>query len=178
MSDNESVNKENTKQNNSDYFVQPKYFKGDLRYYQKEGLNWLKVLYENGLNGILADEMGLGKTIQIIALFAYLFEKQIQGPYMILVPLSTLPNWISEFERFAPELPVVVYYGSAEKRLGLRKHVSKKVHISGKFSTLPIVIMTFEMPLHDHSFLKNFQWRFIVIDEAQRIKNFDCQLFR
>ena len=65
-------------------------------------------LYNNSLNGILADEMGLGKTIQTIALIAYLMEKKKNmGPYLIIVPLSTLSNWMLEFEKWAPSIQVL-----------------------------------------------------------------------
>ncbi|XP_058791593.1 lymphocyte-specific helicase-like [Phymastichus coffea] len=173
----ESPNKENENVNSIDDFVQPKYFKGELRNYQKEGVNWLRLMYENGLNGILADEMGLGKTIQVIALFAYLFEKNIAGPYMIIVPLSTLPNWTSEFERFAPQLPVVVYYGNEQTRHSIRNKIHRKI-FPGPFKTDPIILTTYQVPINDASFLRKFNWRYIVIDEAQRIKNFETQLFR
>lgn len=62
------------------------------------------MLYENGVNGILADEMGLGKTIQCIALVAHLASMGVGGPYLIVGPLSTLPNWYSEFVRFTPKV--------------------------------------------------------------------------
>lgn len=75
--------------------LQPKMLKfGTLREYQLKGLQWLVSLYNNNLNGILADEMGLGKTIQTISLLAYLMEtKKNMGPFLIIVPLSTLSNW-------------------------------------------------------------------------------------
>lgn len=64
----------------SNIFVETsKYFNGDLREYQKEGFQWLKVLYENGINGILADEMGLGKTVQVIALLCHLIDRETTG---------------------------------------------------------------------------------------------------
>jgi SWI/SNF-related matrix-associated actin-dependent regulator of chromatin subfamily A protein 2/4 len=67
-------------------------------------------LYNNSLNGILADEMGLGKTIQTIALIAYLMEKKKNiGPYLIIVPLSTLSNWMLEVEKWAPTIQVLAY---------------------------------------------------------------------
>lgn len=70
-------------------------------------------LYNNRLNGILADEMGLGKTIQTIALFAYIMEnKKNYGPFLVVVPLTTLSNWIIEFERWAPSIKKVIYKGS------------------------------------------------------------------
>ena len=64
----------------------------------------MQVLYLNGVNGILADEMGLGKTPQTIALLCHLIEMGISGPFLVVAPLSTLPNWILEFERFAPQV--------------------------------------------------------------------------
>ena len=62
------------------------------------------MLWENGINGILADEMGLGKTIQCIAHIAMMIEKKVMGPFLVVAPLSTLPNWINEFKRFTPEV--------------------------------------------------------------------------
>jgi len=61
-------------------------------------------MYENGVNGILADEMGLGKTVQCIAMIAHIISMNVTGPYLIVVPLSTLPNWVNEFRRFAPKV--------------------------------------------------------------------------
>ena len=67
-------------------------------------------LYNNCLNGILADEMGLGKTIQTISLITYLMEKkQNLGPYLIIVPLSVLSNWVLEFDKWAPSAVVISY---------------------------------------------------------------------
>lgn len=71
-----------------------------MRNYQLEGYLWLAKLYENGINGILADEMGLGKTIQCIALFSYLYEMGVGGPFLVVAPLSTVPNWVNEFKRW------------------------------------------------------------------------------
>jgi len=63
-----------------------------------------QMLWENGINGILADEMGLGKTIQCIAHIAMMIEKKVLGPFLVVAPLSTLPNWMREFKRFTPEV--------------------------------------------------------------------------
>ena len=63
-----------------------------------------QVLYENGMNGILADEMGLGKTLQCISMLAFLVEMGVKGPFLIAAPLSTLPNWVHEFHKFAPKV--------------------------------------------------------------------------
>lgn len=65
-------------------------------------------MYENGVNGILADEMGLGKTIQVIALICHMIEQNVLGPFLIIAPLSTLPNWIMEFQKLAPQVCVIV----------------------------------------------------------------------
>ena len=62
------------------------------------------MLFENGVNGILGDEMGLGKTIQCIGFIAHLVENSVKGPFLVVGPLSTLPNWCSEFKRFTPEV--------------------------------------------------------------------------
>ena len=93
---------------------------GLMRTYQLEGLDWLTSLYENGLNGILADEMGLGKTIQTISFIAFLREKGITGPFLIAAPLSTTSNWVAEFKKWTPEIPVLLYHGSKQEREELR----------------------------------------------------------
>ena len=97
---------------------QPHLLKGGiLKQYQMFGLNWMVSLYNNNLNGILADEMGLGKTIQTISLFAYLIgNKGNEGPFMVVVPLTTINNWISEFERWAPSIRVITYKGKKNER--------------------------------------------------------------
>ena len=73
-------------------------------------MNWLLNLYDQGINGILADEMGLGKTIQTIAMVTHLIEtKNENGPYLIIVPLSTLSNWVLEFAKWAPTVSAIGY---------------------------------------------------------------------
>ncbi len=64
----------------------------------------IQLLYENGVNGILADEMGLGKTIQCIATIAFLLKRSVTGPFLVVGPLSTVPNWVAEFQKFAPQV--------------------------------------------------------------------------
>ena len=74
-------------------------------------------LYNNNLNGILADEMGLGKTIQTIALFAYLIEKKNnEGPFLVVVPLTTINNWIIEFKKWCPAIRIITYKGNKNER--------------------------------------------------------------
>jgi SNF2 family DNA or RNA helicase len=94
--------------------LQPKMFLGKLKEYQLKGVQWLVNLYEQGLNGILADEMGLGKTIQAMSFLGHLAEeKGIWGPFIVVSPASTLPNWVDELGRFCPELKVLPYWGGA-----------------------------------------------------------------
>ena len=89
-----------------------------------EGLEWMVSLNNNNLNGILADEMGLGKTIQTIALVTYLMEKKRNmGPYLIIVPLSTLSNWMLEFDKWAPSVVALAYKGSPQGRKGVQAKV-------------------------------------------------------
>ncbi|KAK7822176.1 hypothetical protein U0070_000740, partial [Myodes glareolus] len=99
---------------------QPAYLGGEnleLRDYQLEGLNWLAHSWCKSNSVILADEMGLGKTIQTISFLSYLFHQhQLYGPFLIVVPLSTLTSWQREFEIWAPEINVVVYIGDLMSR--------------------------------------------------------------
>lgn len=99
---------------------QPSYLGGEnleLRDYQLEGLNWLAHSWCKSNSVILADEMGLGKTIQTISFLSYLFHQhQLYGPFLIVVPLSTLTSWQREFEIWAPEINVVVYIGDLMSR--------------------------------------------------------------
>ncbi|KAE8747191.1 hypothetical protein FOCC_FOCC006058 [Frankliniella occidentalis] len=157
---------------------QPKLLTGAcLRDYQMEGLNWLKLLFENGVNGILADEMGLGKTIQVIALISFLVEKNVRGPFLIIGPLSTLPNWAIEFDRFAPQIPYLVYHGSEDKRAAVRPKMNRKMVVEGH-KVYPVIITSYDYPLRDAKHLRKMNWRYIIIDEGHRIKNHNSQLSR
>ena len=97
---------------------QPKMIKGGtLKSYQMIGLNWMVSLYNNNLNGILADEMGLGKTIQTISLFCHLIEsKGNEGPFLVVVPLTTISNWSMEFDKWAPGIRKIIYKGKKQER--------------------------------------------------------------
>ena len=99
--------------------VSPFYIKGgEMRDYQVRGLNWMISLYENGINGILADEMGLGKTLQTISLLGYMKHyRNINGPHMVIVPKSTLQNWMSEFKKWCPSIRTVCLTGDQETRV-------------------------------------------------------------
>ncbi|CAH2355857.1 ISWI chromatin-remodeling complex ATPase Isw2p [[Candida] railenensis] len=143
---------------------------GTLREYQIQGLNWLISLYENKLSGILADEMGLGKTLQTISFLGYLrYVKGIDGPFIVIVPKSTLDNWRREFAKWTPEVNVVVLQGNKEDR----QDVIKNRLLTADFDVL---ITSFEMVIREKSQLKKFRWEYIIVDEAHRIKNEDSSL--
>ena len=99
-----------------------------MREYQLAGLNWLIRLYDNGINGILADEMGLGKTLQTISLLGYLNEyRGIKGPHLVIVPKSTLGNWMNEFKRWCgPRARPPAPPRRAERALGKRGGASPR----------------------------------------------------
>ena len=139
---------------------QPKAVSGGImRGYQLEGLYWLASLYENGLNGILADEMGLGKTIQTISFLAFLREKGINGPFLVVAPLSTLGNWIEEFARWAPTIPTVLYHGAPGERTEIRNERLKDQR-SAKF---PVLCTSYEICMNDRKHLQYFDWKYIII---------------
>ncbi|XP_063048212.1 lymphoid-specific helicase [Engraulis encrasicolus] len=155
---------------------QPRLFTGGImRWYQVEGIEWLRMLWENGINGILADEMGLGKTIQCIAHIAMMVDRKVLGPFLVVAPLSTVPNWISEFKRFAPDLNVMLYHGSQPERDVLLKEVRRS---KGPMKMTPVVITSFEIAMIDRKKLQRFQWKFLIVDEGHRIKNLNCRLVR
>ncbi|CAF0773868.1 unnamed protein product [Rotaria sordida] len=142
---------------------------GTLKPYQIQGLEWLVSLYNNNLNGILADEMGLGKTIQTIALITYLMEvKKVNGPYLIIVPLSTLANWVNEFEKWSPSVSTIIFKGHPQ----IRKTLGYTLK-NGKFNVL---LTTYEYIIKDKALLSKIKWRYMIIDEGHRMKNHHCKL--
>nr|CAD2187793.1 unnamed protein product [Meloidogyne enterolobii] len=142
---------------------------GQLREYQLVGLDWLVTLYEKNLNGILADEMGLGKTIQTIALLAHLAcARAVWGPHLIIVPTSVLLNWEMELKKWCPSLKVLNYFGSAKERAEKRKGWSKS-------NAFHICITSYKLVTQDIRAFKNKAWQYLILDEAQNIKNFRSQ---
>jgi ATP-dependent helicase STH1/SNF2 len=124
---------------------------GTMKAYQIYGLNWMVSLYNNSLNGILADEMGLGKTIQTISLFSYLIEvKKNLGPFLVVVPLTTITNWTLEFEKWSPEIKVLVYKGKKKDRDELARQIKAM-----KFNVL---VTTYEFIMLDKTNLRNMTW--------------------
>ncbi|KAK7307542.1 hypothetical protein VNO77_40710 [Canavalia gladiata] len=148
---------------------------GKLKSYQLKGVKWLISLWQNGLNGILADQMGLGKTIQTIGFLSHLKGKGLDGPYLIIAPLSTLSNWVNEISRFTPSLPAIIYHGGKKERDEIRmKHMPRT--IGPKF---PLVITSYEIALNDaRKHLGSYNWKYLVVDEGHRLKNSKCKLVK
>ncbi|KAJ6620243.1 P-loop containing nucleoside triphosphate hydrolase protein, partial [Mycena sp. CBHHK59/15] len=177
-------------------FPQPALVTGArLKDYQLEGLQWMVSLHENGISGILADEMGLGKTLQTIAFSAHLRELGFGKPFLVVCPLSVLHNWVEEYRRFAPEIPVVMYHGTPAERAELRRTVlrwppapssstksksTKRKHgaEAAPAPTFPIVLTTYELAIRDRPVLAALPWGYIVVDEGHRLKNFGCRLMQ
>ncbi|KAK0543427.1 ATP-dependent DNA helicase Snf21 [Tilletia horrida] len=142
---------------------------GKLKEYQLKGLQWMVSLFNNRLNGILADEMGLGKTIQTISLVTFLIERKRQpGPYLVIVPLSTLTNWINEFAKWAPSVTVIVYKGSPPARKALATQV--------RMGNFQVVLTTYEYIIKEKQVLGKVKWLHMIIDEGHRMKNTQSKL--
>lgn len=152
-----------------------------LRDYQLEGVAWLVSLYENGLNGILADEMGLGKTLQTISFFAHLRAHGVWGPFLVVAPLSTIYNWETELKRFTPDIPALVYHGPEPKRKELQQKFlqlpsARQVKGDANLVKFPVVITSYEIVLRDHQGLSQIPWKYVVVDEGHRLKNWNSRL--
>ncbi|KAJ2414380.1 swr1 complex component [Coemansia sp. RSA 2530] len=148
---------------------QPFLLRGDLREYQRQGLDWLASLHQHQINGILADEMGLGKTIQTIALLAHLAcHRGIWGPHLVIVPTSVLLNWEQEFHRWLPGFKVLTYYGSRAERKQKRKGWSKP-------NALHVCVTSYQLAIQDATVFRRKPWYYMILDEAQAIKNFRSQ---
>ena len=153
----------------------PKSFMGDLKEYQLKGLRWLDNLFEQGINGILADEMGLGKTIQAIAFLAHLSEdKNNWGPFLVIAPNATLYNWQQEFNRFCPSLKVLPYWGALKERKTLRKFFNS-TQLYVKSSAFHVCITSYQLIVCDEKVFHKVNWNYMILDEAQAIKNIASQ---
>ncbi|XP_044509205.1 protein CHROMATIN REMODELING 4-like isoform X2 [Mangifera indica] len=163
---------------------QPEELKGGSLFpHQLEALNWLRKCWHKSKNVILADEMGLGKTVSACAFISSLyFEFKAKLPCLVLVPLSTMPNWLSEFALWAPNINVVEYHGCAKARAIIRQyewHASNANKPNKKTSSYKFNVMltTYEMILADSSHLRGVPWEVLVVDEGHRLKNSGSKLF-
>ncbi|KAM3604435.1 uncharacterized protein V6R79_011007 [Siganus canaliculatus] len=150
-----------------------------LREYQLEGVNWLLFNWYNRQNCILADEMGLGKTIQSITLLSEIYAAGIQGPFLVIAPLSTITNWEREFSTWTT-MNAIVYHGSLASRQMIQQYEmyckDDKEHLIPGAYKFDALITTFEMVLSDCPELREISWRCVIIDEAHRLKNRNCKL--
>ena len=144
----------------------PFLLRGNLREYQIIGLDWLVTLHNKRLNGILADEMGLGKTIQTISMISSLAcDRGIWGPHLIVVPTTIIINWEMEFKRWCPALKILTYFGSQKERKIKRQGWSKE-------NSFHVCITSYKLVIQDHFAFRRKKWYYMVLDEAQNIKNF------
>ena len=138
----------------------PAHFQATLRPYQEDGLGWLQFLRRHGLGGILADDMGLGKTVQTLAHLA--IEKQqdrLHKPSLIVAPVSVLGNWQQEIRRFAPELGLLILQGARRRES------------FAAIDSADVVIIGYPLLLLDSKILLEREFCFVILDEAQTIKN-------
>ncbi|KAK4902046.1 ATP-dependent DNA helicase Hrp3 [Elasticomyces elasticus] len=173
--------RESTLATRSDYKpfrTQPDYIKGgELREFQIHGVNFLAHHWCKGNNVILADEMGLGKTVQTVAFMDWMrHDRGQQGPFIVVVPLSTMPAWADTFNHWTPDMNYVVYNGTEASRKIIREY--ELLHNGNprrvKFNVL---LTTYEYILADAAFLSQLKWQFMAVDEAHRLKNRESQLY-
>jgi len=136
----------------------PRGIKAKLRHYQKEGLQWLNFLDKLKWGGILADDMGLGKTLQMLVFFKLNIKKN-DAPALIIVPTTLLFNWENEIAKFAPSLKAHYHYGL------------KREKTTDHFSKFHLVFTSYGVLVRDIEMLKDFKFKYIVLDESQAIKN-------
>ena len=143
-------------------------FVGNLRAYQRRGVDWLQFLTEHGFGALLADDMGLGKTIQVIA-WMLLTRQRGKGPLLVVAPLTLLANWRHEFAKFAPSLSVYVHQGDGRHRAsGFRRAVA----------AADVTLTSYNLLVKDYAGFSETAWSALVLDEAQVIKNPDTQTAR
>lgn len=138
----------------------PQSLTGILRDYQKTGFKWLKTLAHYGFGGILADDMGLGKTLEVIAFVQSEYPER-RLPSLVVAPTSLLYNWEEEVRKFAPSLSVLVLDGPKPERLDRLVRASEYV----------LIVTSYSLLRRDVEALRELQFAFCFLDEAQHIKN-------
>uniref|UniRef100_A0A915BYH2 SWI/SNF-related matrix-associated actin-dependent regulator of chromatin subfamily A containing DEAD/H box 1 homolog n=1 Tax=Parascaris univalens TaxID=6257 RepID=A0A915BYH2_PARUN len=145
----------------------------ELHPYQQVGLNWLIMMHKLNLNAVLGDEMGLGKTIQVIAFLAYLKECNVHGPHLIVVPSSTIENWMVELAKWAPSIKILTYYGSMDDRRQLRAIAADK--------SIDLLLTTYNMigsRAQDRKFFKRFKINYVIYDEGHLLKSCHTERYK
>lgn len=144
----------------------PEDLTGELRHYQHQGLSWLNHLDDLNFGGCLADDMGLGKSIQIIAFILLLRKKVNQNTNLLVVPTSLIFNWEQEIRKFAPSVRVLTIYGSERSRS------------ITDFAHYEVILTSYGTLLSDISFLKDYLFNYVFLDESQQIKNPESQRYK
>ncbi|TPX74987.1 hypothetical protein CcCBS67573_g03755 [Chytriomyces confervae] len=158
---------------------QPRILNSDmtLKSYQLVGVSWLNLLYSKRLGGILADEMGLGKTAQVIAFISHLKEQgSVGSPHLVIVPSSTLENWLREFANWSPSLNVLSYYGSQSEREVIRYNLAQE-----DLADYDAVVTTYNLAAsskEDRVFLKRLRPRSLILDEGHMVKNMESSRYK
>ncbi len=137
----------------------PEGINAEFREYQAKGFGWLWFMYKYGLNGILADDMGLGKTLQALAVIQKAKEEDGPAPVLVICPTTVVFNWESEIQKFAPTLSCMKLAGVERKQF---------------FKEIPnhdVVITSYALVRRDINKLKEYNFRYVILDEAQNIKN-------
>jgi superfamily II DNA or RNA helicase len=158
----------------------PRNLRAQLRPYQEQGFHWLWFLHEIGSGGVLADDMGLGKTVQTLALLlavksedakdaiAAVAAKKAPGaaeprrkPFkaLIVAPTSVVTNWLREMDKFAPSLRHALWHGAERKER------------QDELEDADVVVTSYALLRRDEELLKEIPWRYVILDEAQQIKN-------
>jgi superfamily II DNA or RNA helicase len=131
----------------------------ELRAYQRAGVGWLEFLADLGVGGILADDMGLGKTVQALALLQWRRERDGPAPTLVVAPTSVAPNWVYEAQRFTPELRSLLLHGAG-------RHASY-LHVADH----DLIVTSYALLRRDVERLRGVRFRYVILDEAQQIKN-------
>lgn len=159
------------KNNEDDYIRVPDNLNATMRRYQEVGYKWLKTLDNYGLGGILADDMGLGKTLQVIALLLDYKNTNLNNKTSIVVcPSSLALNWFNEINKFAPTLNTIVVSGNSEERKNILKNIEE----------FDVIITSYDLLKRDIEEYKKakYEFKYIIADEAQYIKNNNTQNFK
>ncbi|XP_063679146.1 chromodomain-helicase-DNA-binding protein 1-like isoform X2 [Bolinopsis microptera] len=147
-----------------------------LRDYQLDGLNWLGHSWCKRNSVILADEMGLGKTIQTVCFLNYVFYSAKQyGPFLLVVPLSTMPAWEREFAKWAPNMNTIMYIGDMKSRQTIQENEWTMPSGKLKFNA---IVTSYEIVLKDIDFFQSYPWAVLAVDEAHRLKNDQSSLYK
>ena len=139
--------------------AKPRTLKADLRPYQKDGFSWLVFLHELNSGGILADDMGLGKTVQAIALLLWAKSKYKRKLNLVVAPTSVVPNWEREIAKFAPGLKTLVWQGPNRSQR------------APEIEKADVMITSYALLRRDEELLQALDLRYVILDEAQHIKN-------